>query len=202
MTQDAGHPAPPPQSPWPGWMPPQRTKAPKVLWWVGGVLMVLAVVVLTVLLVATIHQVRDLVHAGHQTDYPADGKVHRVDATPGQQQLLVTDDGASCMVRDRSTGAPIRVDLGLGGSFGGYGGNDDTSLAHFDPGSGHLAIACPGPGRWWLVPQSRMTDTIVLAIAMVIGAGALGVAGVVVLIIALVLTLRRPRQPVWMPPSS
>jgi hypothetical protein len=196
MSQYPGYPGPAPVA----WTPPATKKRPKALWWVGGVLMVLALAVFVPLLVSVIHSIVGMTDDVRDTKNPADGELHTVTVVAGGDAFLVTNgDPRGCHVRDHLTRRPIALDESWA---------DDSEsgwqlAARFPTGSGVLDVACTSPGaRWAVLAVPSLGGLVARVVLLVLVPGLLGLTGLVLLVVALVLTLKRPRQPSWTGPGT
>lgn len=186
----------PPPAPYPPpyWMPPAAKRRPKAMWWIGGGLLGLALIALAVLLTAFVHEVHAVTDSSAHPAYLADGADHTLDLSPHTREALFTDTVETCEVTDGVTGAYLPLDQ-LNRSYGSDTAGDEYE---FTAGSGPVVITCQGQeGSWWVVSRGTLIATGITFVALIVVPGLLGVAGLTVLIIALVLTVSRPKQPVW-----
>lgn len=178
------HPPPPYAGPPPKYRPRAR-------WFVvGGVLLVLAPVVLVAALFTVLAPL-----FSEDAVFPADGSQHSVSLPAGEERAVFTGQGAlvRCAALD---GSGEQVDLrSVGGSFT---VNDWEAVARFDTGDGDLTFACEGSGtngdvRIGAIPSmGSFAGGLVIGI---VGPLLLGGAGLTILVVTGILWATRQPRP-------
>lgn len=157
------------------------------MWVTGGAMVLLAVVVFVGGLFAVLRpltQEDGIVEAG--------GPAITLDVPAGAERALFTRYGApaECTVTDsEGRGQPLEP------VTGDYTYNDWVALRTFDTGSGDVSVSCTDSPdvRVARVPS---TGTFVVGLVAAIGGPILlGLGGLVVLVVAAILTATRPRRP-------
>lgn len=201
MSNAYGAPVPPPPSmmPHPGNARPARPRAWG--WWLGAGLIVLALVVLVVGLVASVGSLADSVSTDDDTVVRVDGRAHHVSLPDTGTGYLWNgfDAAPRCTVTDEATGSPLAV-RPVHGTV--TKSDDDDGLGafgRFDAGSGRVVVTCfPAPGSTGMLdsitvgPDPHIGRSVALIMLTIFAPMALGLAGVVVLIVMTVLWATRP----------
>lgn len=199
-----GAPVPPPPSmmPAPAGGRPPRPRAWG--WWLGGGLLVLAVVVFVVGLVASVGSFAHSVDTDHDTVVRVDGVPHPVSLPDTGTGYLWNgfDAPPDCTVTDRASGRPLTVRP----VHGTVSKSDDAdslgAFGRFDAGSGRVLVTCVPPAgstssaaSITVGPDPHIGRSVALIMLTIFGPLALGLAGVVVLIVMTVLWATRPPRP-------
>ena len=156
---------------------------------VGVVLLLAAVAAFVWFLVRAIDGFGDV-----EASIPANGAAHQVTVAPEEEKFLWVReyDVADCQIRDQGRGVavevrPVSATYKRGGSW--------VADARFDGGSGRLEVACAtsgGPAEIGpAVDVPSFVTSLLLAILLPL---ALGLAGVVVLIVTGILWAVRPAR--------
>ena len=165
---------------------------PRALWFfVGGGLVLVAIVVFVVGLVLTIRSSTDT-DATFRTSGPIG-----FDSEPGTERMLFVRSGAaepSCTVRD-GTGAERPLDHPAATTTVTTGGTEWTGFATFDSGDGNLTIRCT------TVTRIRVGDPlgagfVVRLLVTILAPMGLGLLGMAVLVVTAVLWFTRPPRAV------
>lgn len=185
-------PAPPPYAA----IPPKTRSS--TAWWITGGLLILAALgsfpTFAVLLFST---VGDAVENPSNVTFVADGRAHPVslgDAAKGYIWLNGTTQGVRCKVTDRANGRQ----LPQRGPSAVMEYDQWRGVSSFPAGSGRVAVSCRGGthlDRALVGAAPRMGRVVTFAVLMFVTPLLLGLAGAVLLVVALVRTVSRPPMP-------
>lgn len=195
---------PHPQQPHPGRPPhggpppptgPVRYRPQARWWWVGGLLLVAAAAAFALGLFLTLRG-----FLATDGDVPVDGSPTVVTLGDTGERFVWAPAASTvgCTVTDTASGAELPL-RGTGVSYTRSAGQgDQRAIGSFRPTSTEVEVACtgqPGAGVVQVGPAvdgSRFVGGVVLS---VLGPLVLGLAGFVVLLVTLILTLSRPPRP-------
>jgi hypothetical protein len=128
----------------------------------------------------------------------ADGQPHQVSVGTDRDRMLWLEDGfgQQCRVVDRATGEMIPLDP-VGGSYDRSDGSGEWhGASRFDPGSGDLEVTCgPAEGSVLIGPAPRIGSFVIGILATILVPLALGLTGLIILIVTGILFAVRPARP-------
>ena len=183
--------------------PYPEKKRPSAAWFGLGIALIVASVVAGFgLLIWTFSGFVDAAEAS----FYADGKPHEVQVGTDGDRMLWRAGAGPCRVVDLEGGGPVALER-PGGTFRRADSLGNLRGAYrFDPGSGHLSVACRPRGSMiteaGIGPAPHTGRFLAGIVATVLVPGLLGLAGVVVLIVTGILWSIRPAQPAGGQPTT
>lgn len=172
---------------------------PSAGWFVGGIVLILAAVVIAVVMFIWLL-------AGFldtEATLPVDGQAHQVSVgTDGERMLWLDGDRTACTIRDLVTGQPVELRSVAGSFERSDSGGDFEGLYRFSPGSGNLEVTCTSVGgtvdpteNVLVGPAPHIASFVVGILVAVLVPGLLGLAGLVMLLVTGILWSVRSPEP-------
>lgn len=184
-----------------------RSRRPSPWWWVAGGLLILgAIAALVIFLVLLFETISDVVTNPQNTTVSADGAAHSVVLTGTNTGYIWAKNGtgsqtATCSVTDATTGAGLALSPVHATTRIDDNGTHLVKLFTFPVGSGHLSVTCRSDNisQVLIGPDPPTGRILTYGVLVFVAPGALGLAGLVILIVTLVRTLSRPKPAPFFP---